>query len=44
MVLNHVSHGSDLVIESAPSANPFLFRNGDLDVVDQVTVPDGFPD
>jgi len=44
VVLNHVSHGPDLVVESAPGANPFLFGDGDLNIVDQVAVPDRLPD
>ena len=44
MVLHHVPHRADFVIESAPRSDPFLLGHGDLHVVDQVAVPDGFPD
>ena len=44
VVLHHVAHGADAVVESASSTDSFLFGDGDLDVVDEVTVPDGFPD
>lgn len=43
MVLDHVPHGADLIIKSAAGADAFLFRHGDLDVVDQVAVPDRLP-
>jgi len=44
VVLHHVPHGADLVIKRAAGTNAFLLRHGDLNVVDQVAVPDRFPD
>ena len=44
MVLNHVSHRPDLVVESASGPNAFLFGDSDLNIVDQVAVPDRLPD
>ena len=43
VVLHHVAHGADAVVKSASSTDSFLFGHGDLDVIDEVTVPDGFP-
>ena len=44
MVLHHVTHGADAVVKCSSSTDSFLFGDGDLDVVDQVTIPDWFPD
>ena len=44
MVLHHVPHRTDFVIKGAPGADPFLLGHGDLHVVDQVAVPNGFID
>ena len=44
MVLDHVPHGADFVIKCAAGTDAFLFGHGDLDVVDQVAVPDRLPD
>ena len=44
MVLHHVAHGADAVIEGPAGTNALLLGHGDLDVVDQITIPDWFPD
>ena len=44
VVLHHVAHGADTVIEGPAGTDALLFGDGDLDVVDKVTIPDGFPD
>lgn len=44
VILDHVTHGADFVIKSAAGADPFLFGHGDLNIIDEVTVPNRFPD
>ena len=43
VVLHHIPHGSDFIVEGASGADPFLFGDGDLNIVDQVTVPNRLP-
>ena len=43
VVLHHVPHGSDFIVEGASGPDPFLFGYGDLNIVDQVTVPNRLP-
>ncbi len=40
MVLDHVAHGTDVVVVAGAEADALLLRRGDQDRLDQVAVPD----
>ena len=44
MVLEHVARGAAAVVIAAAGADAEFFGDGDLDVVDVATVPEGFED